>query len=91
MTVIIRDPLWNNIRVDGYALRLVDTRVFQRLRYVRAGAVPYFTMALSIRGVTLAAALRRWAGRSIRSRAIVQALRRRRAYPSPRLEIRPAP
>ncbi len=35
MTVIIRDPLWNNIRVDGYALRLVDTRVFQRLRYVR--------------------------------------------------------
>ncbi|MEP7383976.1 MAG: HD domain-containing protein [Gemmatimonadota bacterium] len=35
MTVIIRDPLWNNIRVDGFALRLVDTRVFQRLRYVR--------------------------------------------------------
>ncbi len=33
--VIIRDPLWNNIRVDGFALRLVDTRVFQRLRYVR--------------------------------------------------------
>lgn len=35
MTVIIRDPLWNNIRVDGFALRLVDTEVFQRLRYVR--------------------------------------------------------
>ncbi|MCC6772722.1 MAG: HD domain-containing protein [Gemmatimonadaceae bacterium] len=35
MTVIIRDPLWNNIRVDGLAQRLVDTRVFQRLRYVR--------------------------------------------------------
>jgi uncharacterized protein len=32
---IIRDPLWNNIRVDPLALRLVDTPVFQRLRYVR--------------------------------------------------------
>lgn len=32
---IIRDPLWNNIRVDPLALRLIDTRVFQRLRYVR--------------------------------------------------------
>ncbi len=32
---IIRDPLWNNIRVDPHALRLIDTPVFQRLRYVR--------------------------------------------------------
>lgn len=32
---IIRDPLWNNIRVEPFALRLVDTPVFQRLRYVR--------------------------------------------------------
>ena len=32
---IIRDPLWNNIRVDARALRLIDTPVFQRLRYVR--------------------------------------------------------
>jgi len=32
---IIRDPLWNNIRVDTRALRLIDTPVFQRLRYVR--------------------------------------------------------
>ncbi len=32
---IIRDPLWNNIRVDPLALSLVDTEVFQRLRYVR--------------------------------------------------------
>lgn len=32
---IIRDPLWNNIRVDARALRLIDTAVFQRLRYVR--------------------------------------------------------
>jgi HD superfamily phosphohydrolase len=31
----IRDPLWNNIRVDPIAQRLIDTAVFQRLRYVR--------------------------------------------------------
>lgn len=32
---VIRDPLWNNIRVDPLALRLIDTPAFQRLRYVR--------------------------------------------------------
>ena len=32
---IIRDPLWNNIRVDPLALQLIDTPPFQRLRYVR--------------------------------------------------------
>jgi HD superfamily phosphohydrolase len=32
---IVRDPLWNNIPLDEDALRLVDTAVFQRLRYVR--------------------------------------------------------
>ena len=32
---ILRDPLWNNIRVDELTLELVDTEVFQRLRYVR--------------------------------------------------------
>lgn len=31
----LRDPLWNNIRLDGPYLRLLDTAVFQRLRYVR--------------------------------------------------------
>lgn len=31
----IRDPLWNNIRIDGTFLRLADTPVVQRLRYVR--------------------------------------------------------
>ena len=35
MTTFIRDPLWNNIRVEPFALRLVDTGTFQRLRYVR--------------------------------------------------------
>ena len=32
---IVRDPLWNNIRVDARTLRLIDTAAFQRLRYVR--------------------------------------------------------
>jgi uncharacterized protein len=32
---ILRDPVWNNIRVDELALDLLDTDVFQRLRYVR--------------------------------------------------------
>jgi len=31
----IRDPLWNNIRIDPIAERLLDTAVVQRLRYVR--------------------------------------------------------
>ena len=32
---IIRDPLGNNIRVDAFTMRLVDTPAFQRLRDVR--------------------------------------------------------
>jgi HD superfamily phosphohydrolase len=32
---ILRDPVWNNIRIDELTLTLVDTEVFQRLRYVR--------------------------------------------------------
>jgi uncharacterized protein len=32
---ILRDPLWNNIRLDPLALSLIDTPVVQRLRYVR--------------------------------------------------------
>jgi HD superfamily phosphohydrolase len=36
MTVeIIRDPLWNNIRIDPLSFELIDTPAFQRLRYVR--------------------------------------------------------
>jgi HD superfamily phosphohydrolase len=38
---IIRDPLWNNITLDDLALRLVDTRAFQRLRYVRQLGLAY--------------------------------------------------
>jgi uncharacterized protein len=32
---IIRDPLWNNIRLDPLAMELISTPAFQRLRYVR--------------------------------------------------------
>jgi len=32
---IVRDPLWNTIRLDPTALRIVDTAEFQRLRYIR--------------------------------------------------------
>jgi len=31
----IRDPLWNNIRLEPVATRLMDTGAMQRLRYVR--------------------------------------------------------
>jgi HD superfamily phosphohydrolase len=32
---IVRDPLWNNIRLDPVSFELIDTPAFQRLRYVR--------------------------------------------------------
>jgi len=32
---VIRDPLWNNIRIDAEALALLDSEPLQRLRYVR--------------------------------------------------------
>jgi uncharacterized protein len=32
---IVRDPLWNTIRLDPVAGRIVDTPAFQRLRYIR--------------------------------------------------------
>ena len=38
---ILRDPLWNNIRVDELTLRLIDTEIFQRLRYVRQLGLAY--------------------------------------------------
>ncbi|MGH7466521.1 MAG: HD domain-containing protein [Longimicrobiales bacterium] len=33
--VLIRDPLWDTIRLDPIACRIVDSAVFQRLRYIR--------------------------------------------------------
>ena len=32
---VIRDPLWNTIRLDPIAAQIVDTPEFQRLRYIR--------------------------------------------------------
>lgn len=32
---VVRDPLWNNIRLDGAALEVLDSAPFQRLRYIR--------------------------------------------------------
>ncbi len=32
---VVRDPLWDNIRLDGAALAALDTPAVQRLRYVR--------------------------------------------------------
>ncbi len=32
---LVRDPLWNTIRLDATAARIVDTAAFQRLRYIR--------------------------------------------------------
>ncbi len=31
----MRDPLWSAIRLDATAVRIIDTAVFQRLRYIR--------------------------------------------------------
>jgi HD superfamily phosphohydrolase len=33
--VTIRDPLWNTIRVDATAMRIVDSPAFQRLRHIK--------------------------------------------------------
>jgi uncharacterized protein len=32
---VIRDPLWNTIRLDPLALRIIDSPAFQRLRHIR--------------------------------------------------------
>ncbi len=32
---VVRDPLWNTIRLDPTAVRIIDTAAFQRLRYIR--------------------------------------------------------
>ncbi|HLA14919.1 MAG TPA: HD domain-containing protein, partial [Gemmatimonadaceae bacterium] len=38
---ILRDPIWNSIRVDDLTLTLIDTDIFQRLRYVRQLGLAY--------------------------------------------------
>jgi uncharacterized protein len=37
----IRDPLWNNVRIEPLAMRLVDSAAMQRLRYVRQLGLAY--------------------------------------------------
>ena len=32
---VVRDPLWDTIRLDPTAVRIIDTPAFQRLRYIR--------------------------------------------------------
>ena len=34
-SIVIRDPVWNTIRVDTVAAAIIDTAAFQRLRYIR--------------------------------------------------------
>jgi HD superfamily phosphohydrolase len=38
---VVRDPLWNTIRLDAEAVRIIDTPTFQRLRYVRQLGLAY--------------------------------------------------
>jgi uncharacterized protein len=38
---VVRDPLWNTIRLDRDAVRIIDTPAFQRLRYVRQLGLAY--------------------------------------------------
>ncbi len=64
---IIRDPIWNNIRVDPLALSLVDTAAFQRLRYIRQLGLAY----LIYPGATHSRSSTRWARTtSARSRSV---------------------
>jgi hypothetical protein len=35
MSITIRDPLWDTIRLDATARTIVDSAAFQRLRYIR--------------------------------------------------------
>ena len=41
MFEILRDPIWNNIRVDELTLELIDTGTFQRLRNIRQLGLAY--------------------------------------------------
>jgi HD superfamily phosphohydrolase len=39
--LLFRDPLWNTIRLDATAVRIIDTAVFQRLRHIRQLGLAY--------------------------------------------------
>jgi hypothetical protein len=38
---VVRDPLWNTIRLDATAVRIIDTPQFQRLRHIRQLGLAY--------------------------------------------------
>ncbi|HEV2150109.1 MAG TPA: HD domain-containing protein [Longimicrobiaceae bacterium] len=38
---VVRDPLWNTIRLDRVAVRVIDTPGFQRLRHIRQLGLAY--------------------------------------------------
>jgi HD superfamily phosphohydrolase len=38
---VVRDPLWNTIRLDATAIRIIDTPQFQRLRHIRQLGLAY--------------------------------------------------
>lgn len=38
---VVRDPLWNTIRIDPTALRIIDAPAFQRLRHIRQLGLAY--------------------------------------------------
>jgi HD superfamily phosphohydrolase len=38
---VVRDPLWNTIRLDRTAVRIIDTPAFQRLRHIRQLGLAY--------------------------------------------------
>ena len=42
MSKIIRDPIHNIIEIDDDALKLIDTRTFQRLRRIRQLGLGWF-------------------------------------------------
>ena len=38
---VVRDPLWNTIRLDPTAVSIIDTPQFQRLRQIRQLGLAY--------------------------------------------------
>ncbi len=39
--ITVRDPLWDTIRLDSTAVRIIDSAAFQRLRYIRQLGLAY--------------------------------------------------
>jgi len=75
---VVRDPLWNTIRIDPVALRIIDSAPFQRLRHIRQLGHAYlvypgathtrFDHALGVYHLT------RWALQLLRERGELESL-----------------